>query len=164
MIDRAEKMTGIVSRFINFSIPRPDYLDGLGVDYDQCCGLVFETQYKGKTLYVGLGGGRFQKAADCELRETKEDDEICFTPIGHLVFDIIQELPVESPSITIAEISDETAKAGAILERLYRIFDVADNHTKIMIVGDFTKALDGKVTPLLGVTGIVEVKELTACN
>jgi hypothetical protein len=120
------------------------------------------TQYKGKTLYVGLGGGELVTKVGCEeIRDISDDEELALTPVGHLVLDILIALPVECPSLTIAEILDSTAAdPDDLLSRVHRILDKAANFSKIMIIGDFTKALDGKVTPLLGIEGVVEVEDL----
>jgi hypothetical protein len=154
-------MTIIKSRYIAFAIPRPYYLDEVLPDAEECSGLIFETNYGGKILYVGLGGGDFNHETRGEYRIAADSDKIIFTPIGNLVCDLLTELPVNAPNFVFANILDENAKNDEfLLSRIEDIFSKADEYSKIMIIGDFSSALDGRVTPLLGVYAVTDVKGL----
>jgi hypothetical protein len=156
-------MAEIKSRYIIFGIPRPDYLKDSIPEGTQCSGMVFEVSYNDKILYVGLGGGKLPDGFEGEHRHIAEAESIGIevTPTGNLVADILAELPVNYPCFIYANIIEESAEDDKKLRaRLEEILKNADEYSKIMILGDFAHALDGRLTPMLGVYAVIDVKGL----
>jgi hypothetical protein len=128
-------------------MPTPPYLtkfvDG---DIEECSGLTFQVIYDGKVLYVGLGGGKLGE----------EDGDIQLTPVGQLVLDLLLRLPVSDREMRFAEIKQETAENDeTLVARVDSALSAAPEGSRVLILGDFRSALDGKISPLLKVEGVV---------
>jgi hypothetical protein len=154
-------MAVVSSKLITASIPTPPYLKGLVDDgVEECSGMVFQVLYgEGeKALYVGLAGGRLTAAGG-------EEDGVELTPVGNLVLDILLSLPIAKGAVVFAEVSNETAADDVWLaERVDGILERAMLGARVLILGDFSSALDGKVTPLLNPVGVMTVDMIKVVN
>lgn len=107
--------------------------------------MVFETEYNGEKYYCCLSGGKLQNG------------DILLTTVGRAACEALMNLPMGNDDKFIFQ----EVKMGKtpLREKVEETFSRCSPGTKICFVGDMQGELDGQMTPLFNLDGMIDISQ-----